>query len=466
MKTIAIFIFTFFLLQITLAQGTYTEEQRQKDKAKLDSICRKSPSTCLYYSDIIGINSVFKNHTPRRLERNQKICFDKKFQYFATKNGKSLRGCFYMNTRTGYVAQFMSHINESCDGLANPQTGFELMITSKVRESFIFRISKRGERTFSAQMPMEGVPYGGSTNFVLKNPIALASDFREPFTNQNLPTVPYVIEGISESSSKYLFGAYHAPRIPLKDYAGAFGTGYYADSLGNTFICLAVESENNFVKIEKITDVNECFDGSSFKDENQDNIQTSEELIKEKEKDLDYQDNLEYNKNCEAGAALVLHKRQILEKEKNYTDFIKAGGNPNGKDGLRIGAAAQDVIDQVITHRLETEKKICAQDYSIYVASKEYNGEKNKERAQNKKQCLSAAVRQLDDLQKYLEAINVRNGTNFAKAVREKNLLYLNKMKEIDTSCNLDKAGNIKKNPLENGAKNMGEQLKEIIKRK
>ena len=38
-------------------------------------------------------------------------------------------------------------------------------------------------------------------------------------------------------------------------------------------------------------------------------------------------------------------------------------------------------------------------------------------------------------------------------------------MKEIDTNCNVKK-GQIQKNPFEDGAKKMGEQLKEMIKRK
>ncbi|MCI3936996.1 hypothetical protein MQX03_07280 [Chryseobacterium aahli] len=466
MKTIFTFFITFLMLQIFVAQGTYTEEQRRRDQTKLDSICKKSPNSCLYYDDAIGPKSVFRNHAPRKINRTQKICFDKKLEYMATINGKTKRGCYYMNSVTGYVAQFLTNLNESCNGMNNPQPGFEMMITSKVGESFTFKINKRGERTFYAEMPPEGVPYGMSTNFVLKNPRALSLDYREPFTNLNLPTLGYVIEGIGESSTKYLFGVYHAQRIPLKDYVGAFGTGYYKDGMGNTFICLAVESENNFVKIEKITDVTECFDGSLFKDGVEEALQSNEETIREREKDLDYQDNLEYGKTCEATTALVQHKRQVLNKEKSYHNFIKSGGNPNSKDGLRLGAMAQDVTDQVVTHRLETEKRICAAEYSIQVASREYNGAKAKERASKKIACYSIAVKQLDELQKSLTAINVRHGSNYAKALAEKNMLYLSKMRSIDTNCNQDKAGNTKKNPMEDGAKQLGEQLKEMIKRK
>ena len=44
MKTLFSFLTTMFFLQITFAQGPYTEAQRRKDQAKLDSICRRSPT--------------------------------------------------------------------------------------------------------------------------------------------------------------------------------------------------------------------------------------------------------------------------------------------------------------------------------------------------------------------------------------------------------------------------------------
>ena len=113
MKTLLSFLTTMFFLQITFAQGPYTEAQRRKDQAKLDSICRRSPTNCSFYGELIGANSVFKNHVPRRIERNRKICFDKKFQYYSNSYGKVMRGCFYINTKDGYVAQFMSRGEES-----------------------------------------------------------------------------------------------------------------------------------------------------------------------------------------------------------------------------------------------------------------------------------------------------------------------------------------------------------------
>lgn len=467
MKTLFSFLITLFFLQITFAQGPYTEAQRRKDQAKLDSICRRSPTNCSFYGELIGANSVFKNHVPRRIERNRKICFDKKFQYYSNTYGKVMRGCFYINTKDGYVAQFMSRGEESCDGMANPQPGFDMMIISKIGESFTFRVSKEGKKTFFAQLPPEDIPYGMLTNFVLNNPNALASPYREPFTSQNLPTLPYRIEGSTESSKKYLFSAYHAQRISIKDYIGAFGTGYYKDSMGNTMIALAVESDKHFVKIEKIEDVNECFDGRDFGDEMQEAIATNEEIIREKEKDLEYQGNNDPKKNCEAAEALVQHKRQMLDKEKNLNNFLKAGGSAQSREGLRLGAMAMDVIDKVVTDRLELEKRICSQEYSLYIYNNNSGyGEKLKTIANNKIQCYNIAINQLNELKTQLEQINARNGTNYAKAISEKNLHYFKKIKDIDLNCNFDKDGKKKTTTMDAGAQKLRDQIQEIMKRR
>ncbi len=455
MKTIFSFFVTFIFLQISFAQGPYTEAQRRKDQAKLDSICKKSPSSCLYFEDLIGKKSVFRNHAPRRIVHTNKICFNKKVEYFAIQNGKSSIGCYYINTRDGYVAYFLDDVARSCAGMNNPQPGFSMIITSKIGESFTFRIDNRGRKTFLAQMPIENIPYGGYTNFVLKNPAMLQDPEREPFTNENLPTLGYVIEGIRDSSVKYLFSSYHAQRIPLKDYIGAFGTGYYADEHGNTLICLSIQSPETSVSITKITDVNECFDGSRFDDEKMTETQTTEELLDKKEEALDYYANSATTETCAAANALLAHKRQMLNKERAYNDYIKNGGNVHNREGLRLGTLAHDAKNHVITSHLEVEKKICELE----------NSESSSNSKQLKIACLQTASNQLKELKNAMENIDSRNGTNYAIAANEKNKLYLKKMKEIDTNCNVKK-GQIQKNPFEDGAKKMGEQLKEMIKRK
>lgn len=466
MKKLITILVLFSFLQITFSQGTYTEDQRKKDKAKLDSICKKSPNSCLYYTDLIGVKSIFKNHAPRRIVRNSRICFNKKFEYTVTRNGQTKVGCYYINTRDGYVAQFLDDLNESCRGMEKPQPGFNMMISSKVGESFIYRINNRGEKTFMAQMPIENVPYGGSTNFVIKYPNALANPYRELFTGEKLPTLPYLIEGIRDSSSKFLFGPYLAERIPLKDYVGAYGTGYYADGIASTFICLAVENPDNFVKIVKITDVNECFDGTEFKDEAVQNIYLNGQILEEKDENLRNKESGMNTTDCDAKPNLVKFKREVVKKEINYNKYLQDGGNPQSTAGLKLGAMAQDVVDQVIIHRYETQIKICEQKYTIQISSQQSNGAQIKEKALKKIECYSLAVNQLNELENTLNEINQRNRNDDAKSLMEKNKAYLDKMKDINLDCNTNKGGNTKVSPLDNGSKILRDQLMEKIKRK
>ncbi len=466
MKNLFIIFLTLLSCEFAFSQGNYTEAQRKKDKAKLDSICKKSPNSCIYYSDLIGVKSIFRNHTPRRIVRNSRICFNKKFEYTVTRNGKTDLRCYYINTRDGYVAQFLDEGNESCRGMEKPQPGFNMMITSKVGESFTFQIDNRGQKTFTAQMPIENVPYGGSTNFVIKYPTALTSPHRDLFTNENLPTLPYLIEGISESSSKFLFGPYLAERIPLKDYIGAFGTGYYADGIKSTFICLAVESPNNFVKITKITDVNECFDGSEFKDEAVRNIYLNGQILEEKDENLRTKEEEINATDCDAKLHLVKYEREVLKKEMTYKKYLENGGNSQSKEGLRLGTMAQDVLDQVIIHRYETQVKICEQKYTIQISANQSNGAQIKEKALKKIQCYNLAVNQLNELETILEEIGTRNRNNYPMALYEKNKAYQARMKDINLDCNMTKAGNTKVNPFDNGSKILRDQIMEKLKRK
>lgn len=464
MKNLTALLILIFSFQIGFSQVTYTEAQRKKDKAKFDSICRKSPNSCIYYGDVIGVNSVFRKFSPRNINKTQKICFNKKFEYISTIDGKTKTGCFYVNTTTGYVALFNTNEQISCNGMNNPQPGFDMIIISKIGESLTFRINNRGEKSFISQKPMEDVPYGGVTNFVIKNVNSLLSDFREPFTNQNLPTLPYFINGIRASSAKYLFGPYFAETIPLKDYFGAFGLGYYTDGMGNTFISLAVESTDQFVKVVKITDVNECFDGSKFKDATEESVAINEQSINDRKKSLENQVNSGNSKNCDASRLLIQHKRKILEYESAYNNYIKSGGNAMSKEGLKLGAKAQDVINQVITHRLESEEKICDLEYSLWLIENQ-NSSSNKNTINQKMACHKTAIAELKNLEKELSLIDTKLGTNYAKAASEKNVLYFQKMRTINLDCNFKK-GKLQENPMNKGASEIGDKLKEMIKRK
>ena len=127
---------------------------------------------------------------------------------------------------------------------------------------------------------------------------------------------------------------------------------------------------------------------------------------------------------------------------------------------------AQDVVDQVIIHRYETQIKICEQKYTIQLSSQQSNGAQIKEKALKKIECYSLAVNQLNELENTLNEINQRNRNDDAKSLMEKNKAYLDKMKDINLDCNTNKWGNTKVSPLDNGSKILRDQLMEKIKRK
>ena len=157
----------------------------------------------------------------------------------------------------------------------------------------------------------------------------------------------------------------------------------------------------------------------------------------------------------------------MLDKEKNLNNFLKAGGSAQSREGLRLGAMAMDVIDKVVTDRLELEKRICSQEYSLYIYNNNSGyGEKLKTIANNKIQCYNIAINQLNELKTQLEQINARNGTNYAKAISEKNLHYFKKIKDIDLNCNFDKDGKKKTTTMDAGAQKLRDQIQEIMKRR
>lgn len=441
-------LFSFLLGLIFLGElsaQTYTPEDRRRDSIKLDSLCRRAPGKCLLYGDMIGPNSVFRNHSSKRITPNGTTCFDKKFHYYANVNGNEVRGCFYVNTADGYVAQFMSHIDESCEGMSNPQPGFDMMIVSKVGESFLYRIDQRGNRRFSGQMPPDGVVYGAQTTFVLRDPNAIDQDYRELFTDQNLPTLPYIIEGSSSSALRYLFGLYQGNRIRLQNYLGAFGTGYYQDESGNTFMCLASEAPNSYVRIDRIEDVAECFDGSGFSDEMEAVREANNEIIADREEDLEYRTQAGNVDGCEARDLLLEHEKRMLEKEKRANELLNNGANLNSTASQKIILESGDPVNEVIKHKLELQIRICELEYSNYILENEYDNRSQSIQNNNTRiGCLNSSIGQLNDLETQMNTIGNQNQNNPGLALGKKSTLYLTGLQSINLNCNVDKNGNLK----------------------
>ena len=166
--------------------------------------------------------------------------------------------------------------------------------------------------------------------------------------------------------------------------------------------------------------------------------------------------------DCPSSGDLIEHKRQIINAEKHYTSFLKAGGNANGKEGLRLGTMAQNVTDEVISHRLEIETKICNTEKALQDAGKEYSAVNNQNTLRAKISCYQKAETDLNTLKSELLDIDSKQGTNYANAAREKNLLFLKRMKDINLDCNFKK-GQLQSNPMEAGAEEMRKKLQEMV---
>jgi hypothetical protein len=427
MKTLLIFLF--ISLSVTsFSQGPYTREQRRRDSLRLDSLSG--------FWDLRGSARVFANYNPRPLMPVSDVCFDKKFSYYANNNGKQLRGCFYINTKEGYVAMFFDNYEESCKGMNAFEPGYNMVIVSKLGSSIHYQIDKRNKKTYFTEPPMTTIDRTIPTEFIYKNP-SYTGFYREPFTDQRLPTVPYVISGVTASSTRYLFGPSFPRTIKLKNYLGAFGVGYFDDNNGNTYICLAMEAPGSFVRVEKIEDVAECFDGSSFIKNQREEITTEED--KKLVKDLN---NLEEKEKGLAAAGgtctsvqqqIITHEKAMLKKQQIANEYIKSGKNiydPKNMEAQRIMAAAGDAKDRVISLRLEKEKAICDVDYSLALYAKEYPG-RSTAKLNSKKQCLTNAVTKLKSVESEMSAIDNRNRTNIPKANMEKNLLYFKGTKDL-----------------------------------
>jgi hypothetical protein len=441
MKYILKFLLLCFFGNHLYGQGTYTQQQRIRDSLRLDSTAG--------FWDLTGPNRVLASLTPARLAPQTQICFDKKFAYYARNNGKISNGCFYVNTTSGYIAMFYSNLQLSCDGINNFQPGYEMAIMSKTGESIRYSVDKRNRRTYFSDGIAVEMDRTTPTTFVYRNSRYVGPP-TVPFTDQQLMTLPYVIESATASSTRYLFGAKLPRTIPLKNYLGAFGVGYFEDNANNTYLCLASESPNLFVKVTSIEDVAECFDGTQFtEDRREQGTQQEDQRINKKELSLEKRatDLANNRSNCAAiENRIIAHKKQILDKEKAANELVKSGANlmdVKNTNAQRIMAAAGDVRNQVISERLKVEKRICSVEYSMQLYTKEYPG-RSQTGLINQKQCLLNAVQQLQTLEAEMVAIDARNSNNFSKAMVEKNTLYFQRKATINTNCNVDKQGTIK----------------------
>ncbi len=402
--------------------------QQKKDSLRLDSLCRKNPSKCLDYGEIIGRNSVFKTLDKETIQPKSTLCFNKKFYYKATINRKNVQGCYYVNTKNGWIAKF-DNPQRSCENLMEIKVGDHLEFYAMTGESFSYYINDKGYKYFyTISAPENTVRM--STTFAVKSKPDLESGNHTKLTDQNYPTLEYTIEQSSAGAVYSLFAPVFESQFFVRDYLGSFGTGYYENQHGHTMLSLALHSDQqNVIKIQKITDVAECFDGSSFESQHERINVIENQIYEERNRELVAQESA-VSGDCAAKRKLVELKRDMLEKEKQATQLAnRAGGRLSVRD-LETLAKGNDVLNEAKKHKLELEAKACELRYSNSITT----SEEVKARNNTQLTCISNSVTRINDLIISLQSID-RSRLSSASKLVSKNQEYMQKIKTINLSC-------------------------------
>lgn len=408
-----------------------SREQRKKDSLRLDSLCRKNASLCSEYRDLVGRGSVFRNLEEKKLYPKETNCFNKKFYFSGLINNKPASGCYFVDTHNGLIAK-VSDFNKSCGSIGDFQPGFELEIYSMQGDSYNYVMDKKGNKLFYKIPAMETL-LDYEVKFVITSMASITHLAFEKIGDQNVPTLQYHINGSSQRAVYYLFTSEIKPELKVHNYLGVFGTGYYEDENGNTVISMLLDSDpQNYIRIDKIVDVAECFDGSSFIDQVEESARIENDLAEEKKKKLENQAANATQSLCVESRLIVELEKSILEKEEKANRLARSNSiRTNNQALMNILAEGADVIDQVMLKKLKLKLKICHINNSL----NRPGDNRNKEKALMKKQCLLEAVSKLGVMESELRAIERVYASNTAKSIVEKNRYYSENIGRIDMSC-------------------------------
>lgn len=441
MKQSLYFLIIFFGIIQGYNSQTYNASQRKKDSLSLDSLCKKNPVNCGIYGELVGTNSIFRNLEKEELKPKETNCFNKKIHYSGIVNHKPVEGCYYVNTQGGLVAKFANR-EMSCESLTEYRRNTEIEMFSMRGDSYLYSINEKGFKYFRA-IPFNSINDGQSTNFVVKSKSSLENHLYTKLSDHQYPTLKYTIKESSAGATYSLFAPVFESIIPVRNYLGAFGTGYYENQYGNTVISLLMDSDSeNYIAIQKIIDVAECFNGSSFENETEQAITNETEIIERNQQSVEKQMRSTDNIPCPARNELLALKKEMLKKEQKAVNTLKTTGGRYNETEMQNFAKGNDVIDQTIKHKLEAEVKICVLEYSNRQnVSAEY-------KAKNiiKINCLRNSIAQLNGLLNELHDIDASN-RNLSQKMIDKNQLYITRLQTIDLSCVVDRNGEIKPIP-------------------
>ncbi len=436
-----ILLFLFVLIPFFVFSQNRNSEQEKKDKKRLDSLCKKNPSICVDYKMLVGRNSVFYDLKEKELKPKENHCFDKKINYRGLVNNRPVEGCYYVNTNDGLIARREDR-NKSCNPLTDFERGYRMTMFSMLGDAYIYEIDNQNRKSFRIVPSSENV-IGTGTTFSISDYESFRSGNAEKLTDHHLPAFQYKIQESTQDAQYFVFAPYQAEKIPVMDYLGMFGTGYYKDQYGSTVICLLMISDvQNYIRIEKISEVNECFNGSSFNDLAEEAGNAEEEISQRRQEDF----NERMNNNsggCAARTQLLTQERKMQDKSDRAMSIAKSG-KPHSQADVDALLDGNNVLDEVELQILKLRVKLCSLQEAI---SSPNTSPESKAHYSTEIGCINSSITKLKALKSELEAIKIPNPKEKGKVLALRNKHYFTRIGQIDLGCNANKRGGIKKVP-------------------
>ncbi len=408
---------------------------------------------------LVGKNSVFYNLKEAKLEPKERHCFDKKINYRGLVNNKPVEGCYYVNTTDGFVAKREDR-NNTCNSLLDFTTSYRMTAYSMHGDAFMYQIDRRNQRRFTV-IPAINDLSGTNPSFEISNKHDLERE-GEKLTDHNLPTYQYHIRESSQRAVYHLFAPYNLELIKLQDYLGMYGTGYYKDDYGNTILSLLMISDpQNYIRIEKISEVDECFDGATFESLNDENAQAEREISERKKDDLEKREKDVASSSCSTQQTQLINLERKMQENSDRAMNIAKSGKPFSPTDVNVLLEGNNVADETEKKILERKMKIC--HLSEMVSSKNVTPQA-KQKYTAEIECHTNSIAKLNMLKAELEAIQTTDPKQKPRVLAERNKTYLSRISQIDLGCNAGKSGNIKaipevKNPIPD-SKNPFKKLK------
>jgi hypothetical protein len=381
---------------------------------------------------MVGKHGVLYEMKPKRFEPASKICFDKRFWFSTNITGRVVKGCFYLNTKDGYVGMSNARRFVDCEVNIN-SLDLDFLIISKMGQNVAYTNDKReGKRYMSIPIRIPPPPQKR-----IKKHGRIDGE-RRRFTDMSLPTWAYydpLVGTFPKTTFRYLYGPNHMDEGYTKNYLGNFGIGFM-DVQGETFVCLSQEMDDKFTTVDRIENVNFCFDATAFKDGDAAAIQIGEEVVADTRQDLDERESelAKSDSYCvEFERRILEHDQSIAKKEEKALELQKSGLNMMNKAHQRIIAESQDAIDQVIKSRLKLLGRQCDARYTL---DKIADTEGKRKRAKDKINCLQIDIDKLTALEEELARIDKANPNNPTKAMADKNVLYMRNRAASRSACN------------------------------